>query len=351
MADWAVIMAGGVGKRFWPMSLQRKPKQFLALSGGASLLEECYQRLLRYYDEKRILIAASAEHRECFVELLPNFPLEQVLWEPVGRNTAACIAWASESIRRKDPEAIIGVFPSDHSIHDVEEFALCIERACAQARGRIVLFGIEPTRAETGYGYIEMGGALREASDGRFYGVKRFCEKPALEMAKQYLESGRYLWNGGIFIYDAVTMMQELKAYEPELYDGVISLCDRPSELETIFPSLKSISIDYAVMERTKNCVVERVNFAWNDIGSWAAVQELFESDSSGNTVVGDAYVQDCEDVFVFSTKEKFVAALGVKDLVIVNTPNAVLVTTPARAQEVRKIVDALEREGREDLL
>lgn len=351
MGNWAVIMAGGVGKRFWPMSLQRKPKQFLALGGTQSLLEECLGRLLGFYAPDHIYIAASIEHKDAFSACLPQYPPEQIFWEPVGRNTAPCIGWVTEYIRRKDPQATIGVYPSDHAIAQGPEFVRSVERAHEQARGTMVLFGIEPTRAETGYGYIELGAQIPATNSTSFFKVQRFAEKPDEQTARRYMESGRYVWNGGIFIYDAQIMMEEFKEHQNELYQGIVRLCNEPERIAELFPQLASISIDYAVMEKTSRAIVQRVHFSWNDIGSWAAVQDLYPKDSQQNTVVGQALLQDCEEVFVFSTKDKLVAALGVKDLVIVNTPNAVLVTTAARAQEVRKLVETLEKSGKNELL
>ena len=332
--NWAVIMAGGNGTRFWPLSSSRHPKQFLKLIGDKTPAESCLHRLQKVVPLSRILIVASCEHRQALREALPEFPEDQILWEPLGRNTAPCIAWAEEWIRSRDSDAIIGVFPSDHDVQDEEKFATYLKMAFDVAKDRIVLFGIEPTRPETGYGYIEMGDPIGE----HCCQVASFREKPDLPTAEGYLKSGRFLWNSGMFIFHAKTMHDELLQYVPQIVGGIEQILRTPNEIEAIFQSLLSISIDYAVMEHTKCAVVIRASFPWDDLGTWPSICKYFPADSNGNAIRGRARLIDCTDTFVYADDNRTIAALGIHNAVIVSTEDAVLVMDIGHAQEVRKV-------------
>ncbi|MBO4350943.1 MAG: mannose-1-phosphate guanylyltransferase [Proteobacteria bacterium] len=332
--NWAVIMAGGNGTRFWPLSSERHPKQFLKLIGDKTPTEGCLLRLQKVVPLSRILIVASCTHRDALHKALPDFPDDQILWEPIGRNTAPCIAWAEETIRARDPNAIIGVFPSDHDVQDVEKFASYLKIAFEAAHNRIVLFGIEPTRPETGYGYIEIG----EKTDESCYKVASFREKPDFATAQSYLESGSFLWNSGMFIFDAQTMHDELSLFVPQILEGVTQIIKTPENIETIFPTLLSISIDYAIMEHTQSAVVIKASFPWDDLGTWSSICKYFPSDSDGNAVRGDARLIDCTHTFVYSDDGRTIAALGIHNVVIVSTRDAVLVMDVERSQDVRKV-------------
>ncbi len=334
---WAVVMAGGNGTRFWPLSNPSHPKQFLTLLGAASPAKSCLDRLARVVDRSRILIVSSTCHRQALAQALPDFPEDQVLWEPAGRNTAPCIAWACETILARDPEALIGVFPSDHAISDVEAFAKSLERAFEAAPGRIVLFGIEPTRPETGYGYIEEGSLLSE----NLHTVASFLEKPDLETAQSYLAAGRYLWNSGMFIFDARTMHGELTRHVPQIMDIIRGIVDHPETLDTEFKKLLSISIDYAVMEHTDCAVVMRASFPWDDLGTWDSVSRYFPNDKDENASHGDVTMLDCRKTFAYAGDARPIAVLGLENVIVVSTPDATLVMDASRAQDVRKIVEA----------
>lgn len=339
--NWAVVMAGGNGTRFWPLSNSKHPKQFLRLLNGESPAEACVRRLSRVIPVERILIVASECHRESLAQALPDFPGSQVMWEPAGRNTAACIAWANETIRARDPEAVIGVFPSDHAISDENAFAQCLERAYREALGRIVLFGIEPTRPETGYGYILEGECVGE----KISKVASFLEKPDLQTAEGYLRDGRYLWNSGMFIFDAQVMHEELSLYVPQIAEKIDIIVKDPSKLAEVFPTLLSISIDYAVMEHTKRAAIMRAAFPWDDLGTWASIRRYYPTDDRENATKGNGSLIDCDQTFAFSDDDRVIAALGLKNVVIVSTREAVLVLDADRAQDVRKIVDSLKHE------
>lgn len=335
--NWAVIMAGGSGTRFWPLSNPSHPKQFLNLLGDTTPAAACLHRLSAFIPLDHIWIVASEKHRESLKKALPDFPLAQVLWEPVGRNTAACIAWVTEIILERDKDAKIGVFPSDHDIPDEQAFVQCLEKAFLAAKERIVLFGIEPTRPETGYGYIEIG---ENDSDSCVYSVASFREKPDLETAIQYLESKHYLWNSGMFIFDARTMHQELCEHVPQIVDKILKIVRHPEKLAEIFPTLMSISIDYAVMEHTHKAVVLRASFPWDDLGTWAAIRSYYPVDEHGNTSNTNARLIDAENNFIYSADQRKIAILGLNHIIVVSTPDAILVMDDSRSQDVRKVSD-----------
>ncbi len=332
--NWAVIMAGGNGTRFWPLSNEHHPKQFLKLIGDRTPTESCLHRLQKVVPLSHIIIVASCAHRNALQQALPEFPEDQILWEPIGRNTAPCIAWAAETIRARDPNAIIGVFPSDHDVQDVEKFANYLKIAFEAAHNRIVLFGIEPTRPETGYGYIEIG----EKTDQSCYKVASFREKPDFATAQAYLDSGSFLWNSGMFIFDAQTMHDELALYVPQIVDGIEKIVNHPESIDAVFPTLLSISIDYAVMEHTQRAVVIKAAFPWDDLGTWSSICKYFPADSDGNAVRGHARLIDCTHTFIYADDSRTIAALGIHNAVIVSTDEAVLVMDASRSQDVRKV-------------
>lgn len=338
---WAVIMAGGSGTRFWPLSNDDHPKQFLKLIGDRSPAQSCVMRLARFIAPERILIVASHRHREALRADLPDFPEDQVLWEPLGRNTAPCIAWACETILRRDPDPIIGVFPSDHNIADDDAFISCAKAAYALAPRHIVLFGIEPTRPETGYGYIETGEETAEGSNA--YEVASFREKPDAETAEQYIAQGRFLWNSGMFIFDAHTMRDELAAHVPQIVAGIDDICSGKRDLGDAFKDLLSISIDYAVMEHTKRAIVMRSRFPWDDLGTWASISRYYARDAQGNAARGQAVLVDCSNAFVYNQDARAIGVLGLRNVIIVSSGDGMLAMDAERSQEVRKIADLLK--------
>lgn len=334
--NWAVIMAGGNGTRFWPLSCAEHPKQFLRLLGEKTPAESCVERLLKVVPLDQIIIVASAKHRKSLTEALPHFPMSQVLWEPVGRNTAACIAWATETIRSKDKHARIGVFPSDHAIADADAFADCLSRAYETAQNQIVLFGIEPSHPETGFGYIEEGENMAKNVSR----VAAFREKPDIETAKQYLADGRFLWNSGMFIFDAETMHEELTRHVPQIVQGIQSILQNPESIDEAFPKLMSISIDYAVMEHTDRAVVMRAAFPWDDLGTWDSIRKYYAPDDAQNASRGNHVMVDCRQTFTYADDGRVIATLGLNNIIVVSTKDAILVLDGSRSQDVRKIVD-----------
>jgi mannose-1-phosphate guanylyltransferase len=353
---YAVVMAGGAGTRFWPASRALRPKQLLPLAGPEPLLTATVRRIASRVPAERVYVATGAHLLEQTAAALPAVPRANLLAEPVPRNTAPCIAWASAVIARTDPEAVVCVFPSDHHVTDEPAFLAVVDRAIAGAeRGAIVTVGIVPSRAETGYGYVEVGGEIEHG----LYRVERFVEKPDRPRAETYLAANahgpKFLWNAGMFFFRAHLMLDAVRTHLPDLAEGLRTIdeaAQRGEEakaLADIFPTLPSVSIDYGVMEKEGNVAVVPGDFGWNDLGSWQSAWELAEKDAAGNALPADAVAIEAHGNLVVSLatgKKKVWALAHVEDLVIVETDDAVLVLPRERAQEVRAVVEALKARG-----
>ncbi|HEX7668606.1 MAG TPA: sugar phosphate nucleotidyltransferase [Polyangiaceae bacterium] len=355
-------MAGGSGTRFWPASRRLRPKQLLPIAPGTteSLLESTIRRILPLCPADRILVVTGEHLLEATRAALVPFPGVRVVAEPVPRNTAPCIGWGAALLARRDPEAVVMALPSDHHVKDEPAFRAAIERAVAAARlGPITTIGLTPTRPETGFGHIE-------ATDELAPGVRRavrFVEKPDRVRAEEYVKSGRYFWNSGMFFFRASVMMEAIGAHLPDLAAGLgrIEAAARrgataeAEETRAVFPTLPSISIDYGVMEKVSQVHVVPAEFGWSDVGSWLASFELGEPDSSGNVADAGTVLVDSERNLVRnlgkSAEGKVIALVGVSDLCVIETDDALLVIPRERAQDVRKVVEELERRGRRDRL
>jgi len=359
MAVYAVIMAGGAGTRFWPASRADRPKQLLPLAGdpNEALLAATVRRLDPLIPNERVYIATGARLLDATARVLPGVPRENLLAEPTPRNTAPCIGWATATIARHDPEAIVAVLPSDHFIADEAGFRATLARAIDSARGgRITTIGILPTRPDTGYGYIEVGRSLGEGARDGAHAVERFVEKPGRELAEEYVRGGRHLWNAGMFFFRAQAMLGAIDAHLPALATGLRALDaaaarrEEAAALADVFPTLPSISIDHGVMEKAKDLAVVKGDFGWNDVGSWESAWELAPKDDRGNALPAGAIAVDARDNLVRDTTtgaaRKVIALVGVDDLVVVETDDALLVMPRARAQDVRAVVDALKARG-----
>ncbi|HVJ91613.1 MAG TPA: mannose-1-phosphate guanylyltransferase [Labilithrix sp.] len=357
---FSVIMAGGAGTRFWPASRSLRPKQLLPLAGDANetLLAATVRRLRPVVPEDRVIVVTGEHLAEATERALPRVPRAQILREPAPRNTAPCIAWANATIRRRDPDAVVMVLPSDHFIADEPGFQAVLRAAIASAeRGRVTTVGIVPTRAETGYGYIEVGDEL----DGEARAVKRFVEKPDLTRAEAFVAAGpsKYLWNAGMFFFRARDMSALIERHLPGIAAGVARIDEAsqkgdPAEvIREVFPCLESISIDHGVMEKAEGLAVVPGNFGWNDVGSWQSAWELAERDAQGNALGKADVAIDAKNNLVRSlgATNKTIALVGVNDLVVVETDDAILVIPRERAQDVRLVVDALKACGRTSLL
>ena len=357
---YAVIMAGGAGTRFWPASRMLRPKQLLPLAGSSeeTLLASTVRRLAPLVTEDRILVVTGEHLRVGTAQAVPGVPLTQILCEPAPRNTAPCIAWATAAITRLDPGALVAVLPSDHYIADEEEFRRVLERALeSAASGRITTVGIVPTRPETGYGYIEVGDEIAGLPGAKT--VARFVEKPDRARAEQFLAGKKHLWNAGMFFFRAKDMKSLVEQHLPELARGIAQIdeasgsANATAVLKSVFPTLPSISIDHGVMEKAAGLAVVPGEFGWNDVGSWQSAWELGASDAAGNTLAPNALAIDSKNNLVrtLGNGKKVVALVGVNDLVVVETEDAILVIPRERAQDVRLVVDALKAAGRTDLL
>ncbi len=358
---YAVIMAGGAGTRFWPASRLLRPKQLLPLAGDGeeSLLAATVRRLAPLVPADRIVVVTGEHLAEATANAVPGVPRSHILSEPAPRNTAPCIAWATATVARLDPEARVMVLPSDHFITDEGEFRRVLERAIETASsGRVTTVGIVPTRPETGYGYIEVGEALGDTA-GHAKRVVRFVEKPDRAGAEGFYRSGKHLWNAGMFFFRASDMAQLVKDHLPALSEGITTIDEAArngTEAETvrrIFPTLPSVSIDHGVMEKAEGLAVVPGDFGWNDVGSWQSAWELGAQDSSGNTLaVGSVAIDAKRNLVRTSGKgKKVVALVGVSDLVVVETEDAILILPRERSQDVRLVVEALRASGRTDLL
>ncbi|MEZ5850669.1 MAG: mannose-1-phosphate guanylyltransferase/mannose-6-phosphate isomerase [Hyphomicrobiaceae bacterium] len=355
-----VILSGGSGTRLWPLSRSMYPKQFIRFFNGnePSFLGATLKRLqgdVRFADP---ILLCNNDHRFLVREELDRAGLTDhatIYLEPVGRNTAAAIAVAAFAIARQDPAGILVVMPSDHVIANEAGFVDAVRRAAKVAEsGRLVLFGIKPDGAHTGYGYIRQGEALANGGTGAF-AVDAFFEKPNEATAKEYLDAGKYFWNSGIFVLGARAYLDELKRLEPRIYDAARVALDKSVEdlgflrLERAsFSESPNISVDYAVMERTSLAAMIPIDVGWNDVGSWSSLWDIAPRDGDGNYVQGDAVLEDSRNVYVHSEKS-LVAAIGVENLVIVDTPDALLVADKSRSQDVSKIVARLKGSNRKE--
>jgi mannose-1-phosphate guanylyltransferase len=361
----AVILAGGRGTRFWPRSRTRTPKQLLNIVGNQTMLEQTVARLRPLVSPDHVWTVTNAEQTAALKKQLPAASRKRVLTEPIGRNTAAAIALAAIHIRHaaKD-DALMAVLPSDQFIAQPEKYRRIVAAALDIARepGRMVVLGIPPTRPETGYGYVERMDDFIHPSEFPAYAVRRFTEKPALHVAQEYVSSGNYQWNAGMFFWRVSTFLENLKRHLPkthaELEKLAASIGTRAYEkkLHSIYPKLENISVDYAILERATQqpgppqVFVIPAEIGWSDIGSWAAVYELLAKQPGENVFAGPGYALDASGNFL-SSPSKFVAAIGVRDLVVVETPDALLICSRDRAQDVSKIVKHLEEQKRKDLL
>jgi len=360
----AVLLAGGRGTRFWPRSRTRTPKQLLNIVGDRTMLGETVARLSPLVAPKDIWAVTNLEQAAAVRRELPKVPAAQILSEPVGRNTAAAIGLAAVHLARKHGDAIMAVLPSDAHIQDAEGYRKLVSAALEQAQesGRMVVLGIPPTRPETGYGYIEAGAAEGWPNGTPAYVVRRFAEKPEIELAKKYVASGKYFWNAGMFFWRASTFLDNLQKFLPVTHEALLELSKAigskryPSMLARIYPQLENISVDYAVMERaTRGNGARQVSMipakiGWSDVGSWAAVYELLASGPEANVSASDAFTIDAGGNYFWSPK-KFVGAIGVRDVVLVETDDAILLCARERSQDVGKIVKWLEEKKLRDLL
>lgn len=348
-----VIMAGGSGSRLWPLSRQLRPKQFLPLTGEGSMLQETLKRLA-LLEHRSPLLICNEEHRFLVAEQVRQQAINdaRILLEPEGRNTAPAIALAALQVVEEDPEALLLVLAADHLIRDVAKFHESVMHARHLAeQSQLVTFGVVPTHAETGYGYIQRG----EVQGDVGFRVKRFVEKPDLVTAEDYLVTGDYYWNSGMFLFSAKCYLEELERFQPAMVQACrAALAGACEDLDftrldaEAFQACPADSVDYAVMERTEHASVVPLDAGWSDIGSWSALWEVSARDVQGNACHGDVMLHDSHNLLVHA-EHRLVATVGVEDLVVVETKDAVLVARQDRVQEVKKVVERLKAEGRKE--
>lgn len=339
-------MCGGIGSRFWPYSRENKPKQFIDFLGtGRSLLQMSYDRVLPVVRPENILVVTNAKYAPLIREQLPNLPEANILLEPARRNTAPCIAWAAYHIAAIDPEASIMVAPSDHLItrEPLFEEAICNGFEFVETHDALLTLGISPTRPETGYGYIQIG----PRAQGDIYQVKTFTEKPKLELAKVFLESGEFFWNSGIFLWSAQTIIRELKANAPDVantFEKGKELFGTPAEkqfIEENFPGCMGISIDFAVMEKAKNVYVETVTFGWNDLGTWSALYDNSPRNRDANVAQNcNLLAYDSTDNIFAVSGEKLIVVDGLKGYIVADAGDVLLICPKSEEQRIKQMVN-----------
>jgi mannose-1-phosphate guanylyltransferase len=354
---YAMIMAGGSGTRLWPLSRLARPKQTLVLSGQRSLYQQAVDRVEGLVPAENILTVTNAGYAPLLNAQTPHIPACNYLIEPEGRGTAAAIGLAAVHLRRLDPEAVMLVLTADHFIADVPRYqqALCAAIATARA-GRLVTLGIPPTYPSTGYGYIRQGATLDPAEGMAVYAVEHFVEKPDLERARVMLAEGVYSWNSGMFIWTVRSILAEFERQMPALYSqleeigAAIGTPAYDAVLARVWPQIQKQTIDYGVMEHAADVAVVPAEIGWLDVGSWSSLYDLIPVDSDGNRWTGPHLAIDSQGLLVHN-RERMVAVIGLRDLVIVDTPDALLVCPREREQEVRKLVEMLKNEGLEGYL
>ncbi len=343
---YVIIMAGGIGSRFWPASKKSMPKQFLDVMGvGQSLIQLTYNRFVKKYDKEKILIVTNSEYKDLVIKHLPDIKESQILLEPSAKNTAPCLAYASFRINALDPDANCIVAPSDHIILDETSFNENLYKALdfVDKTNALVTLGIKPSRPDTGYGYIQY---LKESNDTDMHKVKLFTEKPSQEIAQQFIESGDFLWNAGIFVWNNRTIMTALESLLPEIHElfskgkSNFGTANEQHFINEIYPQCKNISIDYGVMEKADNVFVIPSEFGWSDLGTWKSLYKERDTNIDGNVIHGKrCMVYDTKDSLIFSNTDKLIVVNGVENIMIIDSGEVIMVSSLDKEQEVKNIV------------
>jgi len=348
---FVVIMAGGRGERFWPQSRLATPKHLLSIVGDQPMLTQTVDRVMGVVPRDNIFVLTTQAQLEGCRRACPNLPSANIVAEPMGRDTAAATGLALLLVKQRNPEATFAMLPADHVIHDVVEYQKLLKVAfdSAEAADLLVTIGVKPLGPDTGFGYIQQGGLWRELSGHRVMAVERFVEKPDLATAKGYLATGEYFWNAGMFVWRVPVVEAAFKAHAAELYAGLAQLESAAKStggwaaaLAAVYPTLKKISVDYALMEKSTNVVVVPASFDWDDVGAWPAIAKHFTPDAAGNVLRGTAMVEAGRDNIVVSADGHLTAVVGVSDLVVVHTPEATLVVHKDKAQEIKALLKRL---------
>jgi mannose-1-phosphate guanylyltransferase len=343
-----VVMAGGKGERFWPKSRTSLPKQFLNISGSKSMIQQSIARLEQITDIEKIFVVTNELYAELIKAQIPHIPFENIIIEPVGRNTAPCVGLAALVIEERYPDSTMVVIPSDHIVGNEQGFAKIVRTAVEIAGDKyLVTLGIKPTYPETGYGYIQSGGVDTTINDLEIHQVERFVEKPCHDLAVQYVESGDYYWNSGMFIWKLSTIRRSIKELMPDLHDILESMKigfksrDWLQVIREEFPKMPEQSIDYGIMEKSRNILMIPCMFEWDDVGSWTALDRIHERDEDGNIIRGNILTLDTKRCIIESNG-KLIATLGIEDLIIVDTEDVTLICAKSKAQEIKLLLKEL---------
>lgn len=350
-----VVMAGGGGSRFWPLSREEYPKQLLNLSGKDIMLNETILRMEPLVSRESAYIVTNRKQADLLGKLLlPEVDRSHILTEPMGRNTAPCILYAALALKKIHGDGVMCVFPSDHHIRNTEEYRRVMKLAieAAEQSGKVVTIGIAPTYPATGYGYIACGA---QAEPAETYTVEKFVEKPCQEIAQEYLSQGNYLWNSGVFVWKISTILDAFQQYLPDMYEAMLPVYEvMGTEEETllldeVYPTLESVSIDYGIMEKLDQVLVLKGDYGWNDVGSLDELPTFHNKDEQGNMFLGDVLALDSKNCIV-KGNQKLIALVGVEDLMVVDTEDALLVCPKQSAQQVKQVVEALKAAGRKEV-
>lgn len=353
-----IILAGGAGTRFWPVSRKIRPKQFLPIVSEKTMIEETIDRLSSQVPLKNIYTIANPEKTEMIKNLLPDLPDKNLLVEPIGRNTAPSLILATARIHLQDPKAVLAALPADHLIKDSALFLRKLEAAAAAASSgdHLITFGVPPTYPATGYGYIRFSTDHPVHSlDEPFYAVQEFKEKPDLEQAKAFLKKGNYFWNSGMFLWQADIFARKLERFAPEMFSYWKQIQDSleandEARIASLFEEIPSISIDYALMEKAEGVLMARGDFGWSDVGAWSSLADIWPQDETGNALRGDNIILDSQECLVYNP-DKITALIGVKDIIVVNTEDALLIAHRSQDQKVKDIVGELEKKKKTEYL
>ena len=357
---FAVIMAGGTGIRFWPKSRKKIPKQFLKITGDKTMIQSTLHRIESFLPHQNTIVVTNILHAKTVQDQLPSIPSENIILEPVGRNTAPCIGLAALIVEQKDRDGVMVVLPSDHWIKDDRQFCneLKIAARIAAEKKTLIAFGIKPSYPETGYGYIQCGCKknLIPESGYEICPIEKFREKPDIKQAKEFVKNGNFYWNSGTFVWKASAILEEIEEHLPVLHQGLMKIkkClgndNKKEEIDKIFSTFQSESIDFGVMEKTNRAEVIISQVDWSDIGSWKALENYLPADSSGN-VASKKHVLIDTNNSIIEGDERMIAAIGLKDMVVIDTEDVLMICPKERCQEIKNLVEQLKKEGKDEYL